>query len=86
MSLNKAELGAIYRLLELAGEHFSNRGCNDHYLLDSPGNVEMLDKMNKWTKDPFAQIHLDEKKHALITQDWLLMEYLSFRCQEEYLS
>ena len=73
--LTKTELKLISELLKAASDSFSNHGCNDFELANIPENIRLL-------KDIDSE-YQPTKGSSLLTQDWLLMNHLSQRTQDE---
>ena len=88
MKLSKTELKMIADLLEMAGDEFANHGCNDLELEPTEENkelaIKMLEKMMGKGED-FEQesAKVREAKKKIWTNDWMMMDYLSKRCEEE---
>jgi hypothetical protein len=85
--LTSAELTAIAELLQKASDEFSNHGCNDYQLLNTPENKIMLVEMIKANGDEESmEEEIEEvmscKKKNIYTYDWWLMSYLADRCKE----
>jgi hypothetical protein len=85
--LTSAELTAIAELLQKASDEFSNHGCNDYKLLNTPENKIMLVEMIKANGDEESmEEEIEEvmscKNKNIYTYDWWLMSYLADRCKE----
>lgn len=78
----KTELMVASRLLRLAADEFSNNGCNDFYLEDTPENQKLVRQMQKdeGIDDPETIFCHDGR---IISIDWMLMGYLSRRFKDE---
>lgn len=63
-------------LLELASDEFSNNGCNDHYLENTPKNRKFVKNMNKWADNLWEdKEEIEITKDGILTTDWLIMDY-----------
>lgn len=80
--MNKTEITLFKDFLGRLGEHFSNAGCNDYELADTPENRAIYDGVEKMMLefDPEykvrgAQACID-RYGFILTQDWLVLDYL----------
>lgn len=73
--LSKTELQLIAKLLNSASDVFSNHGCNDFELANTPENVNLL-------RDIDSE-YQPGKNSTLYTQDWLIMNHLARRAKDE---
>jgi len=81
MAITPAMLKFSAELLDLASDEFSNNGCNDFYLKDTPENRELVTALQteeRW--DEPETLNLREGK--IITQDWCLMRFLARKMRE----
>ena len=74
----------LAQLLEMADQEFSNHGCNDFELDNTPENVKLLFSALEWN-DPkgepwFIQLNPDETK--IYTTDSFLMGYFEHLAKE----
>ena len=76
----KTELEVMAKLLELASDQFSNHGCNDFELPNTPQNVALLKKVNSVTGDDSDPVAYN---NGLCGNDSALMQYFQGRCEEE---
>lgn len=72
--MNTALLETAGRLLEMASDSYSNHGCNDFYLPDTPENRELLRAAQLEAYGEEVDIHVDEKGR-LVSHDYLLMRF-----------
>ncbi len=77
MAFTKAEIEVMRRLLELAFDKFSDHGCNDMELEDTPEMRAVVTGV----LDEDEEVIIYEDK--ILTGDHRLMHYLAERCQEE---
>ncbi len=85
MKLTKLEKELFLNLLEITSRKFSNSGCNDFYIPNSPEAVELLNKIEE------RQIELgdietntyDEAKKNITTLDFIVLEYFVKKIKEE---
>lgn len=68
-------------LLELASDEFSNNGCNDYPIENTPENRAFYEKMMKECCG--EDITVDPSKEKIYTQDWMVMTYLSKMLKKE---
>lgn len=71
MFLTDSEQKVLSKLLDLAGEHFGERGCND---FDVPNTPEWINAINS-VADEGGQI-IDPTGDTICTMDWLVLLYL----------
>lgn len=66
-------------LLETASDEFSNHGCNDYELDDTPENRDLLEAAHWWNvnNDRSQPFEIVVYKGKLITSDYFLMDYFS---------
>jgi hypothetical protein len=76
--LSKAELHLASILLKKASNEFSNNGCNDFYIDDTPENRAIIKAMYQ---EPYICDTCEGKK--IITDDWWLMSHLAERLKVE---
>lgn len=79
MNKKHAELAA--ELLEMAAEEFSNHGCNDYILKNTPENRELYEKMMKESCGETVTVR--PSREIIYTQDWMLMSYLAKMLRRE---
>lgn len=68
-------------LLESASEEFSNHGCNDYPLENTPENRAFYEKMMKECSG--EEITVAPGKDKIYAQDWLIMSYLARLLKKE---
>jgi hypothetical protein len=73
-------------LLELAGDEFSNHGCNDYSLPNTPENLEFMNAMLHWnapdgTPDEYL-IQLSPDRTEIYTSDSFLIAYFEHLAKE----
>jgi hypothetical protein len=80
--LNKAELELISKLLEMASDEFSNHGCNDIEIRNTPANCWLMQEYEKDNNpsDPY-QIMFSEDNKYIYANDAALMSYMSRRAK-----
>jgi hypothetical protein len=74
--MNPTMLKLASELLKMAADEFSNHGCNDFELDDTPENRELIINMQTeggWDDPKEVRVH-DGK---IFTTDWGLMRYLA---------
>lgn len=66
-------------MMEQAADEFSNHGCNDMLLDDTPANRSFVIAMHKAIGDPDEEYDIDNDIHDgdIMTTDWLVMQYLA---------
>ena len=88
MKLNDAERMLLIRFLKSYSERLSNDGCNDFELPNTPENVVIVkeayeigmgkEDANMWTA------RLDEESgETICVINWMLVDYLAHKLQEE---
>lgn len=78
--LSKEELTLISKFLEMASDEFSNHGCNDLVIKNTPEHRAIIEKMEKWNsggKEPLPRFD----KPTIFTYDWYMMSYFAARCK-----
>lgn len=78
--LTRSEINEIVNMLEIACHRFANLGCNDHRIIDTPENRDMLRRYNKFSGEDENNIHVHDG--LIIVQDFVLMAYLRDRVRE----
>lgn len=71
-------------LLKLAGDEFSNHGCNDYELPNTPENRELVSSMHRWnsTNPDEQDIFYSEDGTKIYTQDAFLMGFFEHLAKE----
>lgn len=86
-AMTKAQMKLAAELLEVASDHFSNHGCNDYEIENTPENREWLIQgemdNDKSLSRAQAEGSIIVHKGKLITMDWLLMARLSCQLKAE---
>lgn len=70
-------------LLEEASEIFSNRGCSDYPIENTPDNLEFYRRVYEWMTedmDEFPEIGDDDKDIYL--EDWVVMDFCAEKLRE----
>lgn len=81
--MNKSELALVAQFLEELNDRFSNDGCNDFDLPNTPGNVKLLcDAIKLEAGDDAAEMIEEIKAEAkgskhILTQNFVLCQYLA---------
>ena len=81
--LTAAELRLAAMLLEMAGEQFSNHGCNDLKIENTPENaavVRACDLAGGWDED--VELPATQDGATIYANDADLMRYLAGRLRE----
>ena len=81
MNLTRAELKLAARLLDLASDVFSNRNCNDFDLTFL--SLEERQEIMKAYHSHIGTFQDYDENSVDIGDDFILMEYLSNRIEEE---
>ena len=84
-SLDTNAWKVLAKLLELAGNHFSNHGCNDYDLKNTPENMALLESLEAWNSpDPKERIpiQMDRNGSVLYASDASLMRYFAHLARE----
>jgi hypothetical protein len=71
--MDKLVLKHAAELLRTASEEFSNHGCNDYPLENTPENREFAKKVFKTSCGEDLDVPDDAKK--IFLQDWIVMSY-----------
>lgn len=75
----------LAELLDMAKDEFSNHGCGDFELLNTPENRALMEAAEIWnSSDGFKDAGLNISKDGakIYTQDWLLMAYFAHLARE----
>jgi hypothetical protein len=77
----KAQHRILADLLDMANDEFSNHGCNDYELENTPENLAIVTAMEKWNtensgEEPYAP-NISNDGTKIYTQDWYLMSYFA---------
>jgi hypothetical protein len=70
-------------VLELASDSFSNHGCNDFILADTPGNREFVRAMNVGSGIEGEDAEPNPHNGKLYVQDWMVMSYCARLLKQE---
>lgn len=84
MDLTPTELREAAALLELAAEEFSNHGCNDYGMEETPETLALAQAVmtsQGWEETDVVRYQYGDKPFVL-TLDHNLMEYLAKRLRE----
>ncbi len=71
--LTKTQLLMTAKMLELASDTFSNHGCNDFYLENTPENLEFVKEMYYSGISP--GIYISSDKQRILVMDTHIMDY-----------
>ncbi|MFA6235612.1 MAG: hypothetical protein WC824_15695 [Bacteroidota bacterium] len=74
--MNTTEKKLAASLLKRASDEFSNHGCNDMTLPDTPENQALAIKVQEWSGDPDFKV-FKTRSGELHFYDWMLMAYLA---------
>ena len=72
-------------LLEIASDEFSNHGCNDYELDNTPENRELVKSMEIWNSlEEWAEngLNISKDRTKIYTQDFFLMSYFAHLAKE----
>lgn len=73
--MDKAHAKLTAKMLKMAADEFSNHGCNDFTLENTPENRELYEKM---MKECCGETVTVRPNHEIIyAQDWMIMSYLA---------
>lgn len=68
-------------LLDIASDSFSNHGCNDHEIDNTPENWALLVAMEQRNDPTFSEdiseIHHLSRDGKIVVSDWFLMWFLA---------
>jgi len=86
--MKKSEFKLISQLLNEMSDEYSNHGCNDLELDNTQENKDLIISAIKWNANASSEENLEEeivsilecKDEKLITTDFLLMDYLAYKC------
>lgn len=77
------EYKILARLLEMASDEFSNHGCNDFEIPNTPENNELVKQAYLWSSGEIEEFEEDEEdKDTITTYDWILMSYFAHLFEE----
>jgi len=82
--LNETERALAVQMLRLAADTYSNHGCNDLKLPNTPENRALERAMWAWDEDPGRdenQYSAEDESHIWL-MDWAVMRYLADRIEE----
>ena len=81
--MNKAEWKALADLLDMADEEFSNHGCNDYELDNTPDNRKLVEDAERYLmEDDFDGISISDDGIKIYTEDSILMGYFAHIAEE----
>jgi len=73
----------LAKLLEMAADEFSNHGCNDFDLPNTPENNALMVAAEKWnSENDFAEFGLTQDSDKIYTSDYFLMSYFAHLARE----
>ena len=78
--LSKFELRLLSELLSLAADEFSNHGCNDYVLENTPEARKFMAGVETWNSPEEYEeygIHISEDGKEIYTMDHLLISYFA---------
>lgn len=84
--MKRRELELLSELLGMASDEFSNHGCNDFAVPNTPENNRFMTAAEIWNQsNPESREPLNVSKDGteIYTQDWFLMDYLKHLVDEE---
>lgn len=85
--MTKTELQFVAGLLRLATDEFSNHGCNDFEIPNTPENMAMMVNMLHWNapNGPALEweVQLSDDGKTIYTMDTFLMGYLAHLAEDE---
>lgn len=73
--MNKFYKLVLAELLELAAKEFTNRGCNDFELPNTPENRKLVEDMHQSIGCPDAKANVSKDSKKIYTTDYRLMYY-----------
>ena len=80
--LSKAELLLAAKLLEDASEQYSNHGCNDYPIKDTPEHRAILIAQQEYDGWTGEEIEVHAESGRITASDDRLMDYLAHRLKE----
>lgn len=63
------------KMLRLAADEFSNHGCNDYELPNTPNNLEFVNGMIAASDYPGDSPHISRDGKSIYLMDWQVMIY-----------
>lgn len=72
----------LAELLDLAKDEFSNHGCGDFELPNTPENRALMEAAEIWNSPEAFELHISKDDTKIYTQDWFLMAYFSHLARE----
>lgn len=70
----------------MASDEFSNHGCNDFVLENTPENYAFIEAMEKWNVSESGgepnEISISKDGKEIYTMDWYVMSYLAYLLRE----
>lgn len=73
--ITKTQLLITVRMLEMASDTFSNNGCNDFYLENTPENLEFVKSMIAHSDFPTDSPYISHDGKRILTMDTDVMDY-----------
>lgn len=73
--MTKTQLTVIAAMLDMAADEFSNHGCNDYELPNTPENLEFVRTMIAASDYPDDEPHLSSDGARIYLMDWMVMRY-----------
>ena len=84
--MNKAQYELAATLLDKAADEFSNHGCNDYTLPNTPENVELMRRAHEWNvrgdaSQPF-DLSISKDGTEIYTMDYYVMGFMAHLLRE----
>ncbi|MDO8942256.1 MAG: hypothetical protein Q7U75_03685 [Desulfobacterales bacterium] len=68
--------GAFLDILERASEEFSNHGCTEYWLPDTPDNRALVARIESGDGDDDHE-GPETEENGIFVEDWVLLDYLA---------
>lgn len=82
----RVEYELAAKLLDMASDEFSNHGCNDFELPNTPENYALVESMELWNVSESGEepneVNVSEDGQTIYTMDWYIMSYLAHCLRE----
>ena len=72
----------LAKLLEMASGEFSNHGCNDFDLPNTPENRELMTALGRWNSEEEYGLMISKDGKTIYTGDSQLMSYFAHLARE----
>lgn len=73
--LTKTQLIMTAKMLEMASDTFSNHGCNDFYMENTPENHEFVKEIYAYIGIPLDSIYISPGGKRILVIDTHVMDY-----------